>query len=76
MNAIMGGRYDMESNQSIIITKCVNGFIVNTYVNGVAVISCNTQQVFQSMQELVQFIRKHFDYRNHSIEVDLDATKE
>ena len=66
----------MDNNQSIIITQCVNGFIVNKYINGVAVISCDTQHVFQSMQMLVQFIRQHFDYRGHDIAPDQDITKE
>ena len=66
----------MESNQSIIITKCVNGYVVNEFKPDHALGRCDSQLVFQSMQMLVQFIRKHFDYRGHDIEQDQDMTKE
>ena len=67
----------MQGNETIIITQCVNGYTVNRFnTSGVVLGSCDRQTVCQSMQELVQFIRKHFDYRNHNIEVDLDMVKE
>ena len=66
----------MQGNESIIITRCVNGYIVNEFMPGNTVAKCDNQMVFQSMQMLVEFMRKHFDYRNGNIEVDLDMVKE
>ena len=66
----------MQGNESIIISKCANGYVVNEFKFINVAVPCNSQLAYQSMQELVQFIRQHFDYRNHNIDVDLDASRE
>ena len=65
----------MEKNQSILITLCPNGFVINSFHTGSQLSMASEQMVAQSMQELVLLIRNHFDYRNHDIQPDPDMVK-
>ena len=65
----------MDNNQSISISQCANGFIVMKAMPKGEAVQSTEPFVFQSMQELLQFVRKHFDYRNCNIKTDADIVK-
>lgn len=60
----------MNANERIEITQVSNGFIVNGCVSRDALCSISDTLVFQSFNELVDWLAEHFSHRKFVFSVD------
>lgn len=66
----------MDKNAFITIESVNNGFLVSDKPPENNMCTFEDKEVFQSMEELIEFIRSHFNYRNAELKSDEHNTPE